>query len=43
MKLNHFTIGQRLGLMATLLLLATLFIGLRGLAINSDSFGQNQK
>jgi methyl-accepting chemotaxis protein-1 (serine sensor receptor) len=43
MKLNHFTIGQRLGLMATLLLLATLFIGMRGLAINSASFDQNQK
>ena len=26
MKLNHFTIGQRLGLMATLLLLATLIL-----------------
>ncbi|MGK9173721.1 HAMP domain-containing protein [Yokenella regensburgei] len=43
MKLNQFTIGQRLGLMATLLLLATLFIGLRGLAINSAGFDQNQK
>jgi len=42
MKLNQLTIGQRLGLMATLLLLAMLFIGLRGLLINSNSFSQNQ-
>ncbi|ADO50178.1 methyl-accepting chemotaxis protein [[Enterobacter] lignolyticus] len=42
MKLNQLTIGQRLGLMATLLLLAMLFIGLRGLVINSNSFSQNQ-
>ncbi|WP_044181407.1 methyl-accepting chemotaxis protein [Phytobacter massiliensis] len=43
MKLNQFTIGQRLGLLATLLLLATLFIGLRGMAINSASNAQNQQ
>lgn len=42
MKLNQLTIGQRLGLMAALLLLAMLFIGLRGLVINSNSFSQNQ-
>ncbi|UYU31521.1 methyl-accepting chemotaxis protein [Siccibacter colletis] len=41
MKLNHLTIGQRLGLLATLLLLATLFIGLRGITINADSLAQS--
>lgn len=43
MKLNTLTIGQRLGLLAALLLLATLFTGLRGLAINNDSLTQQQK
>ena len=43
MKLNTLTIGQRLGLLASLLLLATLFIGLRGLVINSDSRAQNEQ
>lgn len=43
MKLNTLTIGQRLGLLASLLLLATLFIGLRGLLINSDSQAQNEQ
>lgn len=41
MKLNTLSIGQRLGLLAALLLLATFFIGLRGLLINSDSRAQN--
>ena len=43
MKLNTLTIGQRLGLLASLLLLATLLIGLRGLLINSDSRAQNEQ
>lgn len=43
MKLNTLTIGQRLGILASLLLLATLFIGLRGLLINSDSQAQNEQ
>ncbi|MCU6669382.1 methyl-accepting chemotaxis protein [Enterobacteriaceae bacterium H4N4] len=43
MKLNSLTIGQRLGLLASLLLLATLFIGLRGLAINSNSLAQQEQ
>nr|WP_318381982.1 methyl-accepting chemotaxis protein [uncultured Enterobacter sp.] len=42
MKLNHLTIGQRLGLLAAILLLATLFIGIRGLLINANGFAQNQ-
>ena len=42
MKLNHLTIGQRLGLLSALLLLATLFIGIRGLMINADGLTQNQ-
>ena len=42
MKLNHLTIGQRLGLLAAILLLATLFIGVRGLLINADGLAQNQ-
>jgi len=43
MKINTLTIGQRLGLLAALLLLATLFTGLRGLAINNDSLTQQQR
>ncbi|ARD61263.1 methyl-accepting chemotaxis protein [Kosakonia radicincitans DSM 16656] len=43
MKLNHLTIGQRLGFLATILLLATLFIGIRGLAINAGGLVQNQR
>lgn len=42
MKLNHLTIGQRLGFLAAILLLATLFIGLRGLSINASGLVQNQ-
>ncbi|MBB1199078.1 HAMP domain-containing protein [Enterobacteriaceae bacterium 89] len=42
MKLNKLTIAQRLGLLASLLLLAMLFIGARGLAVNSNSYAQNQ-
>ncbi|MFW0934841.1 methyl-accepting chemotaxis protein, partial [Cronobacter sakazakii] len=41
MKLNHLTIGQRLGLLAALLLVAVLFIGIRGLTINADGLEQN--
>jgi hypothetical protein len=37
MKLNTLTIGQRLGLLASLLLLATLFIGLRGLLLTATA------
>jgi methyl-accepting chemotaxis sensory transducer len=37
MKLNKLTIAQRLGLLASLLLLAMLLIGLRGLAVNGES------
>ncbi|GLR10283.1 methyl-accepting chemotaxis protein [Mixta theicola] len=36
MKLNQFRIGQRLGFLATLLLLATLFCGLHGISVNAD-------
>jgi len=43
MKINHLTIGQRLGLLATLLLLATLFMGIRGLAINAGALAQNKQ
>ncbi|QGU87255.1 methyl-accepting chemotaxis protein [Erwinia sorbitola] len=42
MKLNHLSIGQRLGLLAAILLLATLFIGIRGLTVNTDGLKQNQ-
>jgi len=42
MKLNHLSIGQRLSLLAAILLLATLFTGLRGLMINADGLRQNQ-
>ncbi|MBP2169991.1 methyl-accepting chemotaxis protein [Erwinia toletana] len=42
MKLNHLTIGQRLGLLAAILLLATLFIGMRGLSVNADGLAHNQ-
>lgn len=42
MKLNHLTIGQRLGFLAAILLLATLFIGIRGLSINAGGLLQNQ-
>ncbi|HKS33856.1 MAG TPA: methyl-accepting chemotaxis protein [Enterobacteriaceae bacterium] len=43
MKLNHLTIGQRLGLLATLLLLATLFVGVRGLSVNANGLAQNNR
>ncbi len=42
MKLNHLTIGQRLGLLAAILLLATLFLGIRGLLVNANGHAQNQ-
>ncbi|MEJ5176704.1 methyl-accepting chemotaxis protein [Erwinia sp. MYb416] len=42
MKLNHLSIGQRLGMLAAILLLATLFIGIRGLTVNADGLTQNQ-
>ncbi|WP_342321008.1 methyl-accepting chemotaxis protein [Kosakonia sp. BYX6] len=42
MKLNHLTIGQRLGFLAAILLLATLFIGIRGLSINASALAQNE-
>jgi len=41
MKLSNFKIGARLGLLAALLLLATLFIGLRGLMLNQASLEQS--
>ncbi len=43
MKLNHFKIGQRLGFLATLLLLATLLMGLRGLQVNLLALNNNQE
>lgn len=43
MKLNHLTIGQRLGFLAAILLLATLFMGIRGLSINASGLVQNQQ
>lgn len=43
MKLNHLSIGQRLGMLATILLLATVFIGMRGLTVNADGLTQNKK
>lgn len=36
MKLNNFRIGQRLGFLAALLLLAILLVGLRGISLNAD-------
>ncbi len=42
MKLNHFKIGQRLGCLATLLLLATLLMGLRGLQVNLQALTHNE-
>ena len=42
MKLNHFKIGQRLGFLATLLLLATLLMGLRALQINLQALHNNE-
>lgn len=43
MKLSNFKIGVRLGLLAAILLFATLFIGLRGLAINNDALRQSHQ
>ncbi len=42
MKLNQFKIGQRLGFLATLLLLATLLMGLHGLQVNMQALENNQ-
>ena len=42
MKLNHFKIGQRLGFLATLLLLATLLMGLHGLRVNQQALKNNE-
>ncbi|CUU26219.1 methyl-accepting chemotaxis protein (plasmid) [Duffyella gerundensis] len=41
MKLNHFTIGQRLSVMAAILLLATMFVGLRGITLNAEALQKN--
>lgn len=41
MKLNHFTIGQRLSVMAAILLLATLLVGLRGITLNTQALQKN--
>lgn len=43
MKLNYLTIGQRLGFLAAILLLATLFMGIHGLSINASGLVQNQQ
>ncbi|WP_078002155.1 methyl-accepting chemotaxis protein [Izhakiella australiensis] len=43
MKLTQLKIGQRLGLLAGVLLLATLFIGFRGLMVNAAGLAQNQE
>lgn len=43
MKLSNFKIGMRLGLLAAILLFATVFIGLRGLIINEDSLQQSSQ
>jgi methyl-accepting chemotaxis protein-1 (serine sensor receptor) len=42
MKLSNYKIGIRLGLLAAILLSATLFIGLRGLIINHDALQQSR-
>lgn len=41
MKLNHFTIGQRLSVMAAILLLATMIVGLRGITLNAQALQKN--
>ncbi len=41
MKLNNFRIGQRLGFLAALLLLAILLVGLRGISLNADGLKKN--
>jgi methyl-accepting chemotaxis protein len=41
MKLTNFRIGTRLGLLAALLLLATIFVGVRGWMTLNESFEQN--
>ncbi|WP_288474264.1 methyl-accepting chemotaxis protein [uncultured Pantoea sp.] len=41
MRLNHFTIGQRLSVMAAILLLATMFVGLRGINLNAEALQNN--
>lgn len=43
MKLSNYKIGVRLGLLAAVLLFATLFIGLRGLAINENALEQSSQ
>ncbi|MCX0500166.1 methyl-accepting chemotaxis protein [Erwinia billingiae] len=43
MKLSNFKIGLRLGLLAAILLCATLFIGLRGLMVNEDALKQSSQ
>jgi len=43
MKLSNYKIGVRLGLLAAVLLGATLFIGLRGLAINENALEQSSQ
>lgn len=42
MKLNRFKIGQRLGFLATLLLLATLLMGVNGLRVNGQALENSQ-
>ena len=41
MNLNNFRIGQRLGFLAALLLLAILLVGLRGISLNADGLKKN--
>ncbi len=41
MKLNNFRIGQRLGFLAALLLLAILLVGLQGISLNADGLKKN--
>ena len=41
MKLTDFKIGTRLGVLAAILLLATIFVGFKGAMTLSESFEQN--
>lgn len=43
MKLNDLTIGLRVGMLATLLLITTLIMGGCGLAINADALEKNEQ
>ncbi|EHT9986551.1 TPA: HAMP domain-containing protein [Salmonella enterica] len=43
MKLNDLSIGQRVGMLATLLLITTLIMGGCGLAINADALEKNEQ